>query len=96
MLSAFGLLDQVQVGDTGPAESTRRGNLQRVGLLFLGSRDTPPFGSKRHTRLRGRAWGDPIPMKGQTLWYSMHTINFYMCLFGDIRNSIHEKSHGIP
>jgi hypothetical protein len=29
----------VQVGDTGPAESTRRGNLQRVGLLFLGSRD---------------------------------------------------------
>jgi hypothetical protein len=38
-LSAFGLLDRVQVGDTGPAESTRRGNLQRVGLLFLGSRD---------------------------------------------------------
>ncbi len=30
----------MQVGDTGPAESTRRGNLQRVGLLFLGSRDT--------------------------------------------------------
>ena len=49
----------------------------------------------RHTRLRGRAWGDPIPTKGQTLWYSMYTINFYMCLFGDIRNSIHEKSHGI-
>ncbi len=39
-MSAFGLLDQVQVGDTGPAESTRRGNLQRVGLLFLGSRDS--------------------------------------------------------
>jgi hypothetical protein len=38
-LPAFGLLDQVQDGDTGPAESTRRGNLQRVGLLFLGSRD---------------------------------------------------------
>ena len=38
-LPAFGLLDQVQVGDTGPAESTRLGNLQRVGLLFLGSRD---------------------------------------------------------
>ncbi len=50
----------------------------------------------RHTRLQGRAWGDPIPMKGQTLWYSKHTINFYMCLFGDIQNSIHEKSHGIP
>ncbi len=31
----------MQVGDTGPAESTRQGNLQRVGLLFLGSRDTP-------------------------------------------------------
>jgi hypothetical protein len=29
----------LQVGDTGPAESTRQGNLQRVGLLFLGSRD---------------------------------------------------------
>jgi hypothetical protein len=38
-LPALGLLDQVQIGDTGPAESTRRGNLQRVGLLFLGSRD---------------------------------------------------------
>ena len=42
-LPAFGLLDQVQVGDTGPAESTRRGNLQRVGLLFLGSRDITNF-----------------------------------------------------
>ena len=50
----------------------------------------------RHTRLWGRAWRDPIPTKGQTLWYSMFTINFYICLFGDIRNSIHEKSHGIP
>jgi hypothetical protein len=39
-LPAFGLLNQLQVGDTGPAESTRQGNLQRVGLLFLGSRDT--------------------------------------------------------
>ncbi len=39
-LPALGLLDQVQIGDTGPAESTRRGNLQRVGLLFLGSRDS--------------------------------------------------------
>ncbi len=38
-LPAFGLLNQLQVGDTGPAESTRQGNLQRVGLLFLGSRD---------------------------------------------------------
>jgi hypothetical protein len=34
----------VQVGDTGPAESTRRGNLQRVGLLFLGSRDRELMG----------------------------------------------------
>jgi hypothetical protein len=39
-LPALGLLDQLQVGDTGPAESTRQGNLQRVGLLFLGSRDS--------------------------------------------------------
>jgi hypothetical protein len=43
VLPAFGLLDQLQVGDTGgdtgPAESTRQGNLQRLGLLFLGSRD---------------------------------------------------------
>jgi hypothetical protein len=38
-LPAFGLLNQLQVGDTGPAESTRQGNLQRVGLLLLGSRD---------------------------------------------------------
>jgi hypothetical protein len=28
----------------------------------------------RHTRLRGREWGDPIPTKGQTLWYSVHSI----------------------
>ncbi len=30
----------------------------------------------RHTRLRGRGWGwgDPIPTKGQKLWYSMYTI----------------------
>jgi hypothetical protein len=35
----------VQVGDTGPAESTRRGNLQRVGLLFLGSRDSDEMAS---------------------------------------------------
>ncbi len=40
MLPAFGLINRMQVGDTGPAESTRQGNLQRVGLLFLGSRDT--------------------------------------------------------
>ncbi len=47
---------------------------------FLSSRQnwvTPPspLGSNggRHTRLRVRGWGDPIPTKGQTLWYSMHT-----------------------
>ncbi len=28
----------------------------------------------RHTGLRGRGWGDPIPTKGQTLWYYMYTI----------------------
>ncbi len=44
-LPAFALLDQVQVGDTGPAESTRWGNLQRVGLLFLGSRDKYIYGN---------------------------------------------------
>jgi hypothetical protein len=29
---------------------------------------------RRHTRLRGRDWRDPILTKGQTLWYSMYTI----------------------
>jgi hypothetical protein len=30
----------------------------------------PPLGlSERHTCLRGRGWGDPIPTKGQTLWF---------------------------
>jgi hypothetical protein len=28
----------------------------------------------RHSRLRWRGWGDPIPTKGQTLWYYMYTI----------------------
>ncbi len=28
----------------------------------------------RHTRLWGRGWGNPIPTKGQTLWYSVYTI----------------------
>jgi hypothetical protein len=45
-LPAFGLVNRLQVGDTGPAESTRQGNLQRVGLLFLGSRDRPCDGCK--------------------------------------------------
>jgi len=35
-LPAFGLLNQLQVGDTGPAESTRQGNLQRVWSSFSG------------------------------------------------------------
>ncbi len=26
----------------------------------------------RHTRLRGTVWGDPIPTKGQALWYSVY------------------------
>ncbi len=31
----------------------------------------PPFGSGgKHTRLRERGWGVPIPTRGQTLWYS--------------------------
>ncbi len=35
-----------------------------------------PLGSwgGRHTRLRGRGRGDPIPTKGETLWYSLYTI----------------------
>jgi hypothetical protein len=39
-VASFRPFKSVQVGDTGPAESTRQGNLQRVGLLFLGSRDS--------------------------------------------------------
>jgi hypothetical protein len=27
----------------------------------------------RHIRLRELGWGNPIPTKGQTLWYSMYT-----------------------
>ncbi len=33
-----------------------------------------PWGS--HTRSRGRGWKDPIPTKGQTLWYSRKLINY--------------------
>ncbi len=37
----------------------------------------PPLGPRgRHTRLRGSGFGDPIPMKGQTFWYSIYTINY--------------------
>ena len=35
-LPAFGLINRLQVGDTGPAESTRQGNLQRVWSSFSG------------------------------------------------------------
>ena len=72
--------------------------LPELGPLIRKRVLLPPFGSKRGDTLAcgGGRGGDPIPTKGQTLWYSMYTINFYMCLFGDIRNSIHEKSHGIP
>ncbi len=33
----------------------------------------------RLTRLRWRGWGNPIPTKGQTLWYSMYeyTVLYY-------------------
>jgi len=36
----------------------------------------PPLGPKaeRLTRWWGRGSGDPIPKKGQTLWYSVYTI----------------------
>jgi hypothetical protein len=35
-LPAFGLIYRMQVGDTGPAESTRQGNLQRVWSSISG------------------------------------------------------------
>jgi len=35
-LPAFGLINRLQVGDTGPAESTRQGNLQRIWSSFSG------------------------------------------------------------
>jgi hypothetical protein len=28
----------------------------------------------RHTRVREKGWGDPIPPKGQTLWYSLCSV----------------------
>jgi hypothetical protein len=50
----------LQVGDTGPAESTRQGNLQRVGLLFLGSRDS--HYQVRYENLDGKF---PVVLPGQ-------------------------------
>ncbi len=39
--------------------------LTRQWLLLL-----PPLGPRgSHTRLREKGWGDPIPTKGQALWY---------------------------
>jgi hypothetical protein len=35
-VASFRPFKSVQVGDTGPAESTQQGNLQRVGLLVSG------------------------------------------------------------
>jgi hypothetical protein len=35
-LPAFGLLDQVQIGDTGPVESARRSNSRVLGPSFSG------------------------------------------------------------
>jgi len=64
-LSAFGLLDRVQVGDTGPAESTRRGNLQRVGLLFLGSRDSQNYNG--HKCGTGRKRPNSCDLRAQEL-----------------------------
>ena len=64
-MPAFGLLDQVQVGDTGPAESTRRGNLQRVGLLFLGSRDSQNYNG--HKCGTGRKRPNSCDLRAQEL-----------------------------
>jgi hypothetical protein len=35
-LPAFSLLDQVQIGDTGPVESARRSNSRVLGSSFSG------------------------------------------------------------
>jgi hypothetical protein len=42
----------------------------------LGSVAPPPFGSQGGATLTcgGGGWEDPIPTKGQTLWYSKNTI----------------------
>ena len=64
-LPAFGLLNQLQVGDTGPAESTRQGNLQRVGLLFLGSRDSQNYNS--HKCGTGRKRPNSCDLRAQEL-----------------------------
>ena len=64
-LPAFGLLNQLQVGDTGPAESTRQGNLQRVGLLFLGSRDSQNYSG--HKCGTGRKQPNSCDLRAQEL-----------------------------
>ncbi len=42
-MPAFGLIHRMQVGDTGPAESTRRVNLQRVWSSFSGLAGQPLY-----------------------------------------------------
>ncbi len=72
--------------------------LPELGPLIRKRVLLPPFGSKRGDTLAcgGGCGGTQFQRRDRQLWYSMYTMNFYMCLFGDIRNSIHEKSHGIP
>jgi hypothetical protein len=85
-LPAFGLLDQLQVGDTGPAESTRRGNLQRVGLLFLGSRDSISHQNINSCILNGYRFGFGNPLPRQLLMirrgckYIVHVYESMYCV----------------
>ncbi len=45
------------------------------------------MGGGGHIRFRGRAWGDPVPMKGQNLWYYIQvyynpfTVNIELDMF---------------
>ncbi len=48
----------------------------------------PPLGPSRETHsLAGRGWGDPIPTKGQTLWYST------VCIIQYNRSTLFPFSH---
>ena len=64
-VASFRPFKSVQVGDTGPAESTRQGNLQRVGLLFLGSRDSQNYSG--HKCGTGRKRPNSCDLRAQEL-----------------------------
>ncbi len=67
----------------------------------------PPFESKRGDTLACGGWGTQFQPRDRhsgtlCMYYNpskacQHCFcQFFMCLFGDIRNSVYEKSHGIP